>query len=430
MPTPTQEGYVFDGWYNSETGNTKIGDGGETWTPTSATTLYAHWHENNIEPETTTYMVIHEQMNLDGKTYTEKERDRFTGVLGEKVTPGVKTYTGFTSPDKQTITLTSNENVIIYKYARNKYIYELENVDGLITQGSTESGSKYYGETIKLKVIENPGYTFKKWISSNLDLVENSILKDYTFTMPEGNIAITPIGILNTYTVSYNLNGGIANNNPTSYTVIAPEITLNNPKRDGYNFIGWTGSNGDVPEKTVKIENGSIGDKNFVANWEKIINIVENPEEPAELKLTIDYSTNVPTNKSVIVTIKANSKLKPIFGWTLSEDGFTLSKEYSDNRQEKVEVKDVNGIKKTVEINVQNIDKEVQKTGTDKPKDEVVDIGEIAIEKTTDIKKDSTTAKELIPFTGISIHLLFIILPMIGLSIFFFTKYRKLKNIL
>ena len=43
LPIPTKEGYVFDGWYNSETGNTKIGDGGETWAPTSATTLYAHW---------------------------------------------------------------------------------------------------------------------------------------------------------------------------------------------------------------------------------------------------------------------------------------------------------------------------------------------------------------------------------------------------
>jgi len=44
-------------------------------------------------------------------------------------------------------------------------------------------------------------------------------------------------------------------------------ITLSNPTRGGYNFDGWTGSNGTAKEKNVTIPVGSTGSKNYVANW-------------------------------------------------------------------------------------------------------------------------------------------------------------------
>ena len=46
LPTPTRAGYTFAGWYPSATGGSKIGDAGEKYTPTAATTLYARWTEN------------------------------------------------------------------------------------------------------------------------------------------------------------------------------------------------------------------------------------------------------------------------------------------------------------------------------------------------------------------------------------------------
>ena len=39
------------------------------------------------------------------------------------------------------------------------------------------------------------------------------------------------------------------------------------PTRLGYTFIGWTGSNGEVPQPIVQIATGSTGDKNYVAHW-------------------------------------------------------------------------------------------------------------------------------------------------------------------
>jgi uncharacterized repeat protein (TIGR02543 family) len=75
------------------------------------------------------------------------------------------------------------------------------------------------------------------------------------------------------YTISYNLNGGTLNNksNPTKYNVDTTNITLNNPTKSGYIFTGWTGSNGETAQTTVTIKSGSTGNKNYIANWSKVI---------------------------------------------------------------------------------------------------------------------------------------------------------------
>ena len=70
------------------------------------------------------------------------------------------------------------------------------------------------------------------------------------------------------YIITYKLNGGeLAKINPETYTSASETFTLNNPTKDGYTFIGWTGSNGEEPRIIVKIEKGSEGDKSFTANY-------------------------------------------------------------------------------------------------------------------------------------------------------------------
>lgn len=43
LPTPTRDKYNFTGWYLEDTSDTKVGDGGGTYTPDSDITLYAGW---------------------------------------------------------------------------------------------------------------------------------------------------------------------------------------------------------------------------------------------------------------------------------------------------------------------------------------------------------------------------------------------------
>ncbi|MBR4765221.1 MAG: InlB B-repeat-containing protein, partial [Clostridia bacterium] len=70
------------------------------------------------------------------------------------------------------------------------------------------------------------------------------------------------------YTISYNLNGGSASGNPSSYNIESSAITLNNPSKTGHTFKGWsgTGLTGDS-NTAVTIPTGSTGNRSYTANW-------------------------------------------------------------------------------------------------------------------------------------------------------------------
>lgn len=56
LPSKTRDGYNFLGWYTSATGGTKVGDAGDSYTPTSsASSIYAHWEQQATQTYTITY---------------------------------------------------------------------------------------------------------------------------------------------------------------------------------------------------------------------------------------------------------------------------------------------------------------------------------------------------------------------------------------
>ena len=69
--------------------------------------------------------------------------------------------------------------------------------------------------------------------------------------------------------ITYNLDGGTANNK-TSYNIETATFTLSNPTKNGYVFVGWTGSNGTTKQTNVSIAKGSTGNKSYTANWTPI----------------------------------------------------------------------------------------------------------------------------------------------------------------
>ena len=78
-------------------------------------------------------------------------------------------------------------------------------------------------------------------------------------------------------------------------------------------------------------------------------------------KLQVDYSTTEITEDDITVTIISNEELQEVEGFSLSNDKMTLTKTYSKNIEEKIEVKDLSGNITTQEITVSNIDKEEPK---------------------------------------------------------------------
>lgn len=132
-----------------------------------------------------------------------------------------------------------------------------------------------YGEEVALptKHEEKLGYEFVGWTNENGDLINKSQIatKDISY-LPKYKII--------EYVITVNLNGGNANV-PTIYTVESNDFTLPEPKKDGFTFIGWTGSNGDTPQKEIIITKGSTGNVTYTANWE-IIRSGPTMEEPNE----------------------------------------------------------------------------------------------------------------------------------------------------
>lgn len=178
LPTPTRYGCVFDGWYTSLTGGTKITDVGVNNKPTKDTTYYALWYKN---PEAKC-TVIHKRQALDG-TYPESlyETHELLLMVGHNITFGVKEYTGFTSPSKQSAIIAADGSTVVeYYYTRNKYTISWDANGGEELTGDYTNGSVYF-ETPIVKP-NNPireGYTFTGWSPSVPEIMPAS---DITFT--------------------------------------------------------------------------------------------------------------------------------------------------------------------------------------------------------------------------------------------------------
>lgn len=114
------------------------------------------------------------------------------------------------------------------------------------------------------------------------------------------------------YKITYDLKGGNAPvpDNRTGYNVDTPTFTLNNPTKDGYTFVGWTGSNGSEPNPKTSVMQGTKGDLHFVANWKLKpftisynLNGGKDPKNPKEYtKDTPDFTLKNPTKKGYIFT--------------------------------------------------------------------------------------------------------------------------------
>jgi uncharacterized repeat protein (TIGR02543 family) len=87
-----------------------------------------------------------------------------------------------------------------------------------------------------------------------------------------GSVARTFDGVVvdaaHAYAISSDTAGGtLPSGAPTSYTYDGGAVALPVPSRTGYDFAGWTGSNGDEPQVSATIPAGSHGDVAYAAHW-------------------------------------------------------------------------------------------------------------------------------------------------------------------
>lgn len=249
-------GYHFTSWSNGVTSNPY------TFTISGNVSLTAYGAANT----NTAYKVEHYTQNINSDTYALVNTDNLTGTTGASITPSVKSYTGFTSPATTTTTIAADGSTVVkYYYSRNSYNVALEKNTGI--SSAIGGGSKEYGSSVTINAESANGYNFLEWTTSSSG-VNNSTSNPHTFTMPANAVTYAANASPIEYIIEYNLNGGeVAIANPNSYTIESPDITLNEPTKIGYTFIGWTDSNDSPPQTAVTIAKGSIGNKSYTANW-------------------------------------------------------------------------------------------------------------------------------------------------------------------
>ncbi len=119
-----------------------------------------------------------------------------------------------------------------------------------------------YDSNYTLEEPTRMGYEFLGWYLDE-DKVESGKWERVT------DITLTAKWGICEYTVQYDLkNGSVAAANPTSYTIEDEDLLIADPTREHYNFLGWTGTGLSEPTKSLKIVSGSVGDREYVANWE------------------------------------------------------------------------------------------------------------------------------------------------------------------
>ena len=157
MAVPNWPGYVFDGWFTSATAGDQILS---TDICHGNITLYAHWSDGVDIP----YRVEHYKQNING-TYpsTPFEVEKLAGEVLSTISPDVKEYEGFTSPEKKTVVLTEERNLVIrYEYTRNSYELTWD-FDGGYASGSYTTGSVKYENYISRPNVKKNGYVFAGW---------------------------------------------------------------------------------------------------------------------------------------------------------------------------------------------------------------------------------------------------------------------------
>ena len=146
----------------------------------------------------------------DDKNYELAETETKKAQIGSKVTPAVKTYTGFDSPKTQTKAVTADGKMVIdYYYERHLYNVTLN--AGIGIEKTTGGGSYRYGQSVTIDAAVKEGYHWLNWkgnYKGGSGGEQTVDAKKFVFTMPAGNVTMTANAEANRYTIHFDPNGG------------------------------------------------------------------------------------------------------------------------------------------------------------------------------------------------------------------------------
>lgn len=332
--------YRIDGWYADEACTEKVDFAEKTFTD-DTTTLYAkveakvtlnvYTDANSLKPMVAEiFAPVNEALNTDAlkTSYTNGGKVLYGWYTPENWANIQKggDYT-FENTDKVADSFTVTEPVEFYGKLSEGYKVTFNAGEGVKAENMPDEQIVNYGKTATepTKVPTRTGYTFEGWA--------------FDFTSPIYNdTVITAKWTLNTYTITYDPNGGVfvdgANATRTisygsEYGKLINETQIS---RDGAKLIGWTTVKDDATT-LVKAQDKYLveDDTTLYALWEitgVTVTYVTNGGKVAELddKVVTDSKGKDISNEKLPYGTKVNDVRKAVKdglkfeGWYLDED--------------------------------------------------------------------------------------------------------------
>ena len=185
--------------------------------------------------------------------FSDKEATKTMNVYTEIV----QVATGFVSSAQRTLEQLNTLYTITYDLAEGEFV-----------EGFTAQASFNQSMTVTLPTAENlkkTGYVFVGWKNNQGDTVTE---------IPVGTIrdlTLTAQWEINTYTISFNANGGTLTDNATQTVKHGEKIAEPSmPTREGHAFLGWYTSNDEgltLSETAYDFDTVATGDVHLYAKW-------------------------------------------------------------------------------------------------------------------------------------------------------------------
>ena len=263
LPTPTRNGYTFNGWFSAQTGGSKV-ESSTTVKTASNHTIYAHWTANKYTvtananggtiPTTSGWTVA-----SGGATATKQVT--YDSTYGTLPTPTRNGYTfngwftaqtGGSKVESSTTVKTASNHTIYAHWTANKYTVTANANGGTIpttsgwtvaSGGATATKQVTYDSTYgTLPTPTRNGYTFNGWFTAQTG---GSKVESSTTVKTASNHTIYAHWTINTYTLSIDPNGGYrVSDNSTAVITVTKEYnsgeSISERRKSGYTLTGYT----------------------------------------------------------------------------------------------------------------------------------------------------------------------------------------------
>lgn len=302
---PELEGHVFEGWSEDEDAVTATYHAGEEFfMPETDTVLYAVW-------KTAQYTVTSEVMDgytIEGlnESYSFGETASFsvTGTSPKVYINGELVVAG--ENGQYSFTVRSDTHVFVADGSKLSLIYSANGGSGAPSDNNAYNSDSE--ATISSEEPERLGYTFIGWSTD-----ENAESAEYTagntIVFAGEDIILYAVWKANTYTVTYDANGGTGEM-PSGVFTYGTEglLSKNTFEKTGYTFVGWalSAESGTVYGDGAAVMNlctENNGNITLYAVWEQTVTVITfAPDEGSE----------------------ANEPISVAYGEKLSSDGLAV----------------------------------------------------------------------------------------------------------